>query len=612
MAVPPEVVEEYKTYITENKKNVLSEAEQEALKELGEKRKAFLKAKAEELGMSAGKLEKAIGKLLKKTAAKQHAKAKAAVKKPKDSPSSAGKRKEENEEVVESQTTTLERELRPPEENKGRGGYYVNSEEILMKHLEATGGKWMTRFPPEPNGFPHLGHAKAMLIDFGTAKKHGGGCYMRFDDTNPGAEKQEYIDSILKSVKWLGHDWYKQTATSDYFQDLFDLAVELIKRGKAYVCFQTPQEVKASRDSLAEFHANRANNKEGGEEKLPKGCASPYRDVSVEDNLKLFEKMRQGIFAEGECTLRMKQDLLSPNANMWDQMAYRIQYKEHPKAGDKWCIYPTYDYSHCLVDSLENITHSLCSLEFESRQSINGSYHWLVDALGMYHPQTWEFSRCSVSCNVMSKRRLNKLVMGKYVNGWDDPRLLTLEGLRRRGYTSTSINAFCEGIGVARSSNEVCIKNEVLEHYLRKELNDTAERRFAVVDPVKIRILNFEKYGRKFVSVPKFPQNLDKGFRDLEYTDVVYIPKQKFRLEKKKGFKGLVKGGRGRLLFADEIECVDVKFDSNGEIDEVLVEIVPKQESEEGKAEDEKRRKLLATFVWVSSTGTFIDPFCQH
>mmetsp|Transcript_19945 Transcript_19945/g.25893 ORF Transcript_19945/g.25893 Transcript_19945/m.25893 type:complete len:698 (+) Transcript_19945:270-2363(+) len=598
MAIPPEVVEEYKQYTSDNKAQNLSEEEKNHLKELGEKRKAFLKVKAKELGISAGKLEKQIGKVLKKQQAKS------APPKPKVKKEKAKVKDEEKDPdmEVEASTTTLERELKPPSENTGRGGYYVNSDETLSRHLETTGGKWMTRFPPEPNGYPHLGHAKAMLVDFGTARKHGGGCYMRFDDTNPDAEKQEYIDSILSSVKWLGYDWYKQTATSDYFEELYELAIELIKRGKAYVCFQTPDEVKASRDLLKEFHAKRAaEESEGKISTLPEGAASPHRDASVEENLKHFQSMREGLFEEGKCTLRMKQDLLSSNANMWDQMAYRIMYKSHPKTGDKWCIYPTYDYSHCLVDSLENITHSLCSLEFESRQSINGSYHWLLDALDMYHPQTWEFSRCSISCNVLSKRRLNKLVVNELVSGWDDPRLLTIEGLKRRGYTKDAINSFCEATGVSRSSNDISIRYDVLEFFLRKELNDTAERRFAVVDPIKVRILNFATHGREIVSIPNFPQNLERGFRDVEYTDVVYIPKKKFRMEKEKGYKGLVKGGRARLLFADEVECVDVQVDENGEVSEISVNIVPKQETEEGKAADEKRRKGLATIVWVSS-----------
>ncbi|PSR91150.1 Glutamine--tRNA ligase [Actinidia chinensis var. chinensis] len=298
-----------------------------------------------------------------------------------------------------------------------------NSRETLEKHLKATKGKVFTRFPPEPNGYLHIGHAKAMFVDFGLAKDRGGFCYLRYDDTNPEAEKKEYIDHIEEIVRWMEWEPFKITYTSDYFQDLYELAVELIRRGHAYVDHQTPEEIKEYRE---------------------KKMNSPWRDRPISESLKLFDEMKRGMIEEGKATLRMKQDMQSDNFNMYDLIAYRIKFTPHPHAGDKWCIYPSYDYSHCIVDSLENITHSLCTLEFETRRA---SYYWLLDALGLYQPYVWEYSRLNVTNTVMSKRKLNRLVTEKWVDGWDDPRLMTLAGLRRRGVTSTSINDFVRGIG---------------------------------------------------------------------------------------------------------------------------------------------------------------------
>lgn len=447
-----------------------------------------------------------------------------------------------------------------------------------------------------------------MLVSFGVAAKHGGGTIMRFDDTNPEAEKPEYIRSILGSVSWLQHKYEKLTYTSDYFEELYQLAEKLILMDKAYVCAQTKEEVKKSRDILSNWHKEQKCEEELLEtleedkemlKRLPDGAMSPYRNRPIEESLKLFRQMRQGLFEERSITLRMKQNLLSPNANLWDQMAYRILYKEHPHTGDKWCIYPTYDYSHCLIDSLENITHSLCSLEFESRQSTYGSYHWLVYWLDLYHAQTWEFSRCSISANVMSKRRLNRLVTENYVNGWDDPRLLTLDGLKRRGVTPEAINSFCESIGVARSSNTVCIKYSVLEHFVRKDLNERVERRFAIIDPLRVVI---KGYSSKVTSVPRFPQDTTKGSRDVSISEVVLIPKHKFRTEEdvaklgKKGYKGLMKGGMAKLLYGPKIKCID--YSEN----EVICEVVSEENTES-----------CATIPWVDAStsckveGRFFD-----
>lgn len=447
-----------------------------------------------------------------------------------------------------------------------------------------------------------------MFVSFGVAARNGGTTIMRFDDTNPQAEKEEYINSILRNVSWLGHRYVQLTNTSDYFEELFQLAVELIKRGKAYVCEMTHEEVRKSRELLSEWHMKHLEEGNVSEEdpvvlaSLPKECISPYRNRTAEENLKCFHDMRNGLYDEGAATLRMKQNLLSPNANLWDQMAYRIIYKEHPKTGEEWCIYPTYDYSHCLVDSLENVTHSLCSLEFESRQSVWGSYHWLVKALDMYHAQTWEFSRCSISANVMSKRRLNKLVTQQYVSGWDDPRLLTLDGLKRRGVTSTAINTFCESIGVARSSNTVCIKHSLLEHFVRKDLNEAAPRRFAIVNPLKITLANYDTGElKKVANVPNFPQALDKGMRAVEIYPEVYIPGHKFRSAEeiakvgKKGYKGLVQGHYAKLLYGPKVKCISYKVNEMDNI-EVVCEVVSDAELKEKGVKESS----LATIPWVS------------
>jgi glutaminyl-tRNA synthetase len=285
----------------------------------------------------------------------------------------------------------------------------LNPPHILEKHLSFTGGKVFTRFPPEPNGFLHIGHAKAMRFNFTAAEQAGGNCYLRYDDTNPERETKEFIINIEENARWLGYKPYKITYASDYFEDLYNLARELIKRGKGYVCHQSKSEM---------------------EEYRKKCLDSPYRNRSVEENLKLFEMMRQGRFEEKECSLRMKIDMKHPNPCMRDPVAYRIKYASHPHAGNKWCIYPTYDYTHCLNDSLENITHSLCTLEFEVRRD---SYYWLLQALDLYRPFVWEYSRLNITKTVLSKRKLTQLVTGRYVNSWDDPRLPTINGLRRRG-----------------------------------------------------------------------------------------------------------------------------------------------------------------------------------
>jgi glutaminyl-tRNA synthetase len=453
----------------------------------------------------------------------------------------------------------------------GAKNYAINSVAAMAEHLSATGGRWRTRFPPEPNGYLHIGHAKAMYFDFGVARKHGGETYLRFDDTNPAAEKQEYIDSIIDSVMWLGHKPVKTTYSSDYFDDLYEMAIALIKHEKAYVCFQSKEEVFQSRKVIQSFQKMCAEgNLPRYETPLPDGAESPYRNTSVEENLRLFEKMKNREFKEGECCLRMKGDLRSDIPSMWDLAAYRIKYETHPHSGDKWCIYPTYDYTHCLVDSLENITHSLCTLEFETRQAPNGSYYWLLDALDVYKPVTWEFARCNITYNVMSKRKLNTLVTKGIVNGWDDPRLLTLEGLRRRGYTPTAINAFCAGLGVTRNDNTQPLSR--LEGSIRDELKDTASRYFAVLEPLKVNITNHPG-GDLVCEAPVHPTFPERGMRNIHLTPTIFIEKSDFKTADVDGYYGLAPGKTVRLQFGYNITCTGMKQNDDGSIAEIDVTI---------------------------------------
>tara|TARA_B100000519_G_scaffold180547_1_gene172134 strand:+ start:250 stop:2559 length:2310 start_codon:yes stop_codon:yes gene_type:complete len=455
--------------------------------------------------------------------------------------------------------------------------YAKNSEENMKKHLENTGGKYRTRFPPEPNGYLHIGHAKAMYFDFGVAKLNKGETYLRFDDTNPTAEKQEYIDSIKDSCKWLGHEPAKITYSSDYFDALYELAIQLIKNGGAYVCHQTKEETAKSRRLLREFQESCAKSgvENRYEVELPEGAASPYRERSVEENLELFEKMRSGLCEEGECSLRMKGDLRSDITSMWDLAAYRVKKAEHPRTGTKWCIYPTYDYTHNIVDSLENITHSLCTLEFETRQAPNGPYYWLLDKLDVYKPSTWEFSRCNITYNVMSKRKLNLLVTQGLVNGWDDPRMLTIDGMRRRGYTPTSVNNFCARMGVTRNENVQPL--ERLENEIRAELSVDSNRFFAVLDPLKVEIVNYptDRSAQLLMDAPFHPSFMEeRGMRKIQLTETVFIDRNDFREVDDPSFFGLSVNKKVRLLFAYDITCTGItKNPETGVIESVQCEI---------------------------------------
>lgn len=450
-----------------------------------------------------------------------------------------------------------------------------NTKELLEKHLKVTGGKVLTRFPPEPNGFLHIGHAKAMFIDFGLAKDRGGSCYLRYDDTNPEAEKKEYIDHIEEIVKWMGWEPFKITYTSDYFQDLYELAVELIRRGHAYVDHQTPDEIKEYRE---------------------KKMNSPWRDRPIAESLKLFEDMRRGLIEEGKATLRMKQDMQSDNFNMYDLIAYRIKFTPHPHAGDKWCIYPSYDYAHCIVDSLENVTHSLCTLEFETRRA---SYYWLLHALGLYQPYVWEYSRLNISNTVMSKRKLNRLVTEKWVDGWDDPRLMTLAGLRRRGLTCTAINAFVRGIGITRSDCSL-IRVDRLEYHVREELNKTASRTMVVLHPLKVVITNLEAGTSMDLDARKWPDaqaDDDSAFYKVPFSNVVYIEQSDFRMKDSKDYYGLAPGKSVLLRYAFPIKCTDVILaDDKETVLEIRAEYDPS-----------KKTKPKGVLHWVAERSPGVD-----
>jgi len=430
----------------------------------------------------------------------------------------------------------------------------------MKKRFQAVGDRFVCRFPPEPNGYLHIGHAKSMYFNFGLAKTNNGDCILRYDDTNPDAESKEFIDNIQEDMRWLGHEPAKITFSSDYFPEMYQLAVNLIKKGSAYVCHHTQEEVKARRKTRT---------------------ASDWRDRPIEESLKLFEMMKMGMFAEGEASLRMKGDLDSPNANMnCDHVAYRIKYSHHPHVGDQWCIYPSYDFTHCIIDSLEWVTASCCTLEFENRRE---SYFWLLDELDLYKPNVWEFSRFVIENNFISKRYIKELVAEGAVSGWDDPRLVTLKGLRRRGIPPQAINDLCEETGVTRNTNSH--SPEKLYTCARNVLDSTAGRGMCVLKPLRVNIVNFEG-GAKSVKCPHFPQDKNRGFYNVPFGKTVYIDRDDFSLEKKddKKYYGLVPDEKKtvRLKYAFNITYVSHKTDGDGNVVEISVKYDP--ESSNSKA----------------------------
>lgn len=436
-------------------------------------------------------------------------------------------------------------------------------------------GRVHTRFPPEPNGYLHIGHAKSICLNFGLAKEFNGPCNLRFDDTNPLKEQEEYVESMRTDIKWLGFDWEDRLYfASDYFDKLHDFALLLIKKGKAYVCDLTADQIRESRGTLTEA-----------------GSESPYRNRTTEENLELFERMRKGEFDEGSRVLRAKIDMTSGNLNMRDPVMYRILKARHHRTGNDWCIYPTYDFTHGQSDSIEGITHSLCTLEFEDHRPL---YDWYIDQLGIHHPQQIEFARLNLNYSILSKRRQIELVEEKHVTGWDDPRMLTISGLRRRGYTSESIRRFCDIIGVAKRDSTVDIA--LLEHCLREDLNKRAPRVMGVLNPLKVVIDNYPDDLRETLTAVNNPEDESAGTREIPFSKEIYIEREDFREDPPRKFYRLAPGREVRLRYAYFIKCVDVVKDrKSGEILELHCTYDPA--SRGGNSPD--GRKVKATLHWV-------------
>ena len=439
------------------------------------------------------------------------------------------------------------------------------------------GGRVHTRFPPEPNGYLHIGHAKSICLNFGVANEFGGRCNLRLDDTNPSKEEVEYVDAIQADVRWLGFDWAERLYyASDYFEQLYQYAMQLIKAGKAYVDSLSPEEIRDYRGTLTA----------GGRE-------SPYRDRSVEENVDLFARMRAGEFPDGAHVLRAKIDMASGNVNMRDPVMYRILHVPHHRTGDQWCIYPMYDYAHCVSDALEGITHSLCTLEFEDHRPL---YDWFLDALGIYHPQQIEFARLNLTHTLMSKRRLLTLVTEGHVSGWDDPRMPTLSGLRRRGYTPEAIRNFCERIGVAKRDSVVDLA--LLEHCVREDLNRHVPRVMAVLRPLRVVIVNYPETQVEELEAINNPEDPSMGTRRVPFARVLYIEQEDFREVPPPKYYRLAPGREVRLRYAYFITCVDVVKDAHtGEIVELHCTYDPATRG--GDAPD--GRKVRATLHWVSA-----------
>ena len=433
-----------------------------------------------------------------------------------------------------------------------------------------------TRFPPEPNGYLHIGHAKAICIDFGTAEKYGGLCNLRMDDTNPTKEDEEYVDAIREDIRWLGFDWDDRFYyASDYFETMYEVAVGLIKKGLAYVCELTPEEVRANRGDLTH------------------PAVSPYRDRPIEESLDLFARMRAGEFPDGRMTLRAKIDLASGNFNMRDPVIYRINHLHHHRQGDKWCIYPMYDFAHPLEDTIEKITHSLCSLEFEDHRPL---YNWVRDNSGLEgNPRQIEFARLNLTYTVMSKRKLRRLVEDGVVSGWDDPRMPTLCGLRRRGYTPSSIRDFIERVGVAKTNSTAELA--LLEHCLREEMNQNATRVMAVLRPLKLTITNYPEGQTESFTTENNPNRPEDGSRKISFSRTLLVEQDDFMEQPVKGYFRLFPGNEVRLKSAYVIKCTGCIKDENGNVTEVLAEYDPATRG--GNTPD--GRKVKGTIHWVDA-----------
>ena len=439
-------------------------------------------------------------------------------------------------------------------------------------------GRVVTRFPPEPNGYLHIGHAKSICINFGIALENKGGvCHLRFDDTNPTKEEEEYVEAIKEDVRWLGFDWGRHLYyASDYFEQMYKYAVQLIKAGKAYVCDLTPEETREYRGTPTEPGKN-----------------SPYRDRSREENLDLFERMRTGEFPDCSRTLRAKIDMAHSNLNMRDHVIYRILHATHHRTGDKWCIYPMYDWAHGLEDSIEKVTHSLCSLEFENHRPL---YDWFLDQLNVYHPQQIEFARLNLTYTVMSKRKLLRLVEEGHVSGWDDPRMPTISGMRRRGYSPAAIRTFCKAIGVSKALSTVDIA--LLEHHLREDLNRYSSRVMAVLRPLKVVITNYPDGQVEELDAINNPEDESAGTRKVPFSKELYIEQEDFMEDPPKKFYRLAPGREVRLRYAYFITCTDVVKDAKGNIVELHCTYDP--DTRGGDAPD--GRKVKSTLHWVSAS----------
>jgi len=455
-------------------------------------------------------------------------------------------------------------------------GHFIES--IIKEDIKKNknDGKVVTRFPPEPNGYLHIGHAKSICLNFNMANKFKGKCNLRFDDSNPAKEKQIYIDSIKSTVNWLGFEFGTPLFASDYFDRLYEFAVELIQKEKAYVCSLTADEIREYRGTLTQAGKN-----------------SPYRKRSVEENLKLFIQMKNGEFGEGEHTLRAKIDMKSPNINLRDPIIYRVKKASHPRTGDQWCIYPMYDFTHCLSDAIEGVTHSLCSLEFEDHRPL---YDWTLDELETpCHPQQIEFARMNINFTVLSKRKLQRLVEENHVTGWDDPRLPTLEGIKRRGYTPESIRNFCNIIGVSKKDSRIDMG--LLESCLRDDLNEKAPRVMGVLNPLKIIIENYPDNLTEKLTAKNHPQKEEMGTRIITFSKEIYVEQDDFMENPPKKFFRLSPGREVRLRYAYLITCKDIIKDETGHVKELICTYDP--ETKGGNAPD--GRKVKGTIHWVNA-----------
>ncbi|MEM7474236.1 MAG: glutamine--tRNA ligase/YqeY domain fusion protein [Planctomycetota bacterium] len=436
-----------------------------------------------------------------------------------------------------------------------------------------------TRFPPEPNGYLHIGHAKAICLNFGLSKKYGGKTNLRFDDTNPSKEEQEYVDSIQEDVRWLGFEWDDIYFASDYFDQLYDWAVKLIQEGKAYVCDLTPEQTREYRGTLTS-----------------PGKDSPFRERSIAENLDLFERMKNGEFQDGSRTLRAKIDMAAPNVNLRDPVMYRVLHSHHHRTGDKWCIYPMYDWAHGQSDSIEGITHSICTLEFEDHRPL---YNWFCENLEIWHPRQIEFARLNLSYTVMSKRKLLQLVQEKYVEGWNDPRMPTISGFRRRGYTPESLRNFCEQIGVAKFYSTIDVAR--LEACIREHLNKVANRTMAVLDPLKVVLTNYPEDQVEMMEAVNNPEDESAGKRELPFSRELYIERADFMEEAPRKFFRLKPGGEVRLRYGYIIKCEEViKDPDSGEVVELRCTYDP-----ETRSGMEVARKVKGTIHWVSADHAY-------